>query len=136
MNEPVGNYTFRQTFTLTSSAGAMLTGGFAADDHACVTLNGGSAQCTPGGYAAIQYTPFEFTTGFQAGTNTLDFVVNNSVGGPTGLEVVVNIEKKLYSFGHGSTGPIPRLVSSAMPPATSTARLTMAVFTAQAQYSS
>lgn len=87
-NLPAGNYTYRQTFTLESIAGATLTGTFAADNQACVTLNGGPAQCTVNGvYGFLQYTNFGFTAGFQVGTNTLDFVVYNEEG-PTGLEVV------------------------------------------------
>ncbi len=108
VDEPIGNYTFQQTFTLTSSAGAILTGNFAADDNACVTLNGGQSQCTPGGEGGYeQYTPFEFTTGFQSGTNTLTFVVNN-VTAAIALEVSVDIEKKLYNFGQGSDGTGPQ----------------------------
>ena len=110
--EPVGSYTFQQTFTLTNSAGAILTGTLAADDNACVTLNGGQSQCTPGGYGGYeQYTPFEFTTGFQVGTNTLDFVVNNLIGA-VALEVVISgptTEKKLHNFGiNGTDGVYPQ----------------------------
>ncbi len=115
VDEPIGNYTFRQTFTLANSAGAMLAGGFAADDNACVTLNGGPAQCTPGGEGGYeQYTPFEFSSGFQTGTNTLDFVVNN-VTAAIALEVAVSNEKKLFSFGHGTDGTSPQaaLISDA-----------------------
>ena len=114
-NSPFGNYTYQQTFTLDGTAGAMLTGEFSSDNQSCVTLNGGPEQCTlGGGLSYLQYTPFTFTTGFQVGINSLDFVVYND-GGPTGLEVVVNPEKKLYSFGHGSDGTNPQagLVSDA-----------------------
>jgi len=112
---PVGNYTYRQTFTLDRTSGAVLTGEFSSDNPSCVTLNGGPAQCTLGGeFSYLQYTPFQFTTGFQVGTNTLDFVVYND-GDPTGLEVAVDVDKKLYSFGHGpdGAGPEAGLISDA-----------------------
>jgi len=87
--EPEGNYTYRQTFTLDSTAGAALAGEFSADNRACMTLNGGHAQCTLGGEESWgRYTSFEFTSGFQVGTNTLDFVVYEEGDSPTGLEVV------------------------------------------------
>ncbi len=113
-NEPVGDYTFRQTFTLASSAGAMLTGVFAADYSSCMSLNGRPAQCSPGWFGYRYYSFFTFTTGFQVGTNTLDVVVHND-GGPTGLEIVVFIEKSLYDFGNGTDGIGPQagLISDA-----------------------
>ncbi len=109
---PEGNYTYRQTFALTSTAGARLTGTFTADNEVCVTLNGGPAQCSQGGvYGYEQYTAFEFTSGFQVGTNTLDYVVYND-GGPTALDVAISgptIAKKLHSFGiHAGDGISPQ----------------------------
>ena len=86
-SSPMGNYTYQQTFTLTSTTGAMLSGEFSADNEVCVSLNGGPTQCAlDGDLSFLQFTSFEFTTGFQVGTNTLTFVVYND-GGPTGLEV-------------------------------------------------
>ena len=107
---PDGNYTYQQTFTLTSTAGAKLIGEWSSDNQSCVTLNGGPAQCTQGGECNLNhYTPFEFTSGFQVGTNTLDFVVYNDTG-PTGLLVEINgtaTEKKLHNFGSGMDGQAP-----------------------------
>ncbi len=105
---PSGNYTYQQIFTLAETTGTMLTGEFAADDSACVTLNGGLRQCTPGGQDGYeQYTTFEFATGFQVGTNTLEFVVNNQPE-YSALEVAVSIENKLHHFGSGRDGAGPR----------------------------
>jgi len=107
---PYGNYTYRQTFTLTSTAGALLLGEWSSDNQSCVTLNGGSSQCTLGGdWSWDQYTEFEFTDGFQVGTNALDIVVYNA-GGPTGLLVEISgaaTEKKLHNFGSGMDGKTP-----------------------------
>jgi len=107
---PIGNYTYRQTFTLTSTAGAQLTGEWSSDNQSCISLNGGPTQCTQGGSLSYyQYTPFLFTEGFQVGTNTLDIVVYND-GGPTGLLIEVSgpaTEKKLHNFGSGMDGKTP-----------------------------
>jgi len=107
---PIGNYTYRQTFTLTSTAGARLIGEWSSDNQSCMSLNGGPPQCTRGeDWSWEQYTPFEFTEGFQVGTNTLDIVVINE-GGPTGLVVEISgmaQEKKLHNFGSGMDGSAP-----------------------------
>ena len=84
---PGGNYDYQTTFI--ASVGT-IKGGVAADNDACLYLNGVAPAnlitCTVNGiYGFSQYTVFSFPV--VVGTrNTLDFVVNN-VSGPTGLEV-------------------------------------------------
>jgi len=86
---PNGNYTFSTTFDLTgySLNGASISGDFAADDSATIFLNGVQIG-SGGGFSFI--TGFGATTGFVAGVNMLTFVVLNSGGGPTGLNVDVS----------------------------------------------
>ena len=83
---PVGNYDYQTTFSLTglNPATAELSGKWAADNNACIFLNGASTgQCV--GFASFgALTPFSITSGFDAGLNTLDFVVTNG-GGPSGV---------------------------------------------------
>ena len=82
----VGNYDYRTTFSLTGDnpATAQLSGSWASDNNACIYLNGvNTGDCTPfAGFSSL--TSFSITSGFVAGTNTLDFVVTNG-GGPTGV---------------------------------------------------
>ena len=87
-NSP-GNYTYRMTFNLTGydPATARLTGQWASDDSGTLKLNG-TTVATQTGYAA--WTAFTITTGFIAGVNTLDFVVNNAAQNPTGLRVEIS----------------------------------------------
>src|SRR6266404_787427 len=84
-----GNYTYRTTFNLTNlnPSTAVLTGQYASDNSATMLLNG--APVGPASTCLCSFTPFTITSGFQAGVNTLDFVVNNagSSANPTGLRV-------------------------------------------------
>jgi hypothetical protein len=86
-----GDYTYPLTF---SRAGfdpgtAQVSGYWAADNTGtAILLNGASTGFTTPSYTPL--TPFTLTSGFVAGTNTLDFVVNQFAGGganPTGLRV-------------------------------------------------
>jgi hypothetical protein len=105
-NAPGGNYTYQETFTLTSPT--FISGEFAADNSACISLNGSpTGICTTGGeYGFNHYTPFEL--GLLSGTNSLDFIVNNQPDGPTGLEVEIGAEtpepSSLLLFGTGVVG--------------------------------
>ncbi|MEP6537590.1 MAG: PEP-CTERM sorting domain-containing protein, partial [Bryobacteraceae bacterium] len=95
-NEGLGNlsgdYTYRTTFNLTgfNAATAVITGRAAADNSVTIKLNGvtiGSAT------SFTAFTSFSASSGFLAGVNTLDFVVNNAVyssANPTGLRVDVS----------------------------------------------
>ena len=91
---PSGNYTYTTTFDLTGyvPGTATITGRWAADNAGLnILLNGNSlGLTTTGGFSA--FTSFSIPTGsgFVAGLNTLDFVVNNFDGpgnNPSGLRV-------------------------------------------------
>jgi hypothetical protein len=93
-NQPAGDYTYRTTFNLSSLAAssASITGKWLADNSALgISLNG-SARSNPGGGFGAFGSKFDLTSGFQAGINTLDFIVNNATNNsntnnPTGLRV-------------------------------------------------
>jgi hypothetical protein len=84
-------YDYRTTFTIGAGldpSTAMISGNIASDDSVEVFLNGHDTGVgLPTFTSAL--TPFSLPTGqfFQAGTNTLDFMVSNSGGGATGLRV-------------------------------------------------
>lgn len=86
----VGAYVYRTTFDLNgfNAATALIQGGWSTDnDGLDIVINGISlGYTTPGGQFAAGLSGFSVTSGFVAGINTLDFVVNNQ-GGPTGLRV-------------------------------------------------
>ena len=95
LDGPDGNYTYQATFNLTgfNASTASLIGQFASDNQeVAVYLNGvsesftQSAACISSGICYESWTPLSITSGFVAGLNTLDFVVNNA-GGPTALRV-------------------------------------------------
>lgn len=82
---PVGNYDYRTTFQLSAleAAGATIDGQWSVDNTGTsIMLNGVSVANTAVDFKAF-YT-LSVHSGFVAGNNTLDFIVNNS-GGPTGL---------------------------------------------------
>lgn len=85
----LGDYTYRITFNLEGldPATARIAGMWAADDGGTdILINGQSTgQTTASGFTAL--TPFSITTGFIAGLNTLDFRLNNSAVGYTGLRI-------------------------------------------------
>jgi PEP-CTERM motif len=72
-----GTYDFQLIFSLTglNAATAQITGQFAADNHVSATkINGTTVGgATNDSYSA--YSSFSITSGFVAGTNTLDFLV-------------------------------------------------------------
>ncbi|HOB97542.1 MAG TPA: immunoglobulin domain-containing protein [Verrucomicrobiota bacterium] len=91
-----GDYTYRTTFDLTGidPAKFQLIGGWATDNAGLgIVLNGTSTGLqNPAQFASL--TAFTLTSGFVAGVNTLDFIVNNApdpnnpeLPGPTGLRV-------------------------------------------------
>src|ERR1035441_6578449 len=103
VNAPTGNYDYQTTFNLSFRVDpktAILTGQFAADNDACIKLNGSpTLVCTKKVFGFSKLTNFTIgpcpggpncgSGGFLSGTNTLDFVVNNDEGGPTGLVVAI-----------------------------------------------
>ncbi len=87
---PAGVYDYQTTFNISGDPlTAQLMGHWASDNDACIYLNGANTgSCT--GFADFgKLTDFSITSGFQTGTNTLDFIVNNG-GGPTGLFVEIS----------------------------------------------
>lgn len=106
-NWPVGNYDYQITFTIPPAdnpATAQLSGMWASDNDACIDLNGtNTGQCTS--FAAFDaLSPFSITSGFMAGVNTLDFIVDNG-GGPTG--VIVEISGTVSAVGTTPAVPEP-----------------------------
>ncbi len=88
VNGPFGNYTYRTTFDLTGfdPSTAKITGLWSSDDYGVnIVLN----TTNLGGFsnfgASSIFTPFSISSGFQSGINTLDFIIDNRGGGPTGL---------------------------------------------------
>lgn len=83
---PAGNYVYRTTFFLPSGASNVVVSGlWATDDWGTdILINGNSTGQVSAGFTSL--VPFVVTSGFQAGPNSLDFLVTNA-GGPTGLRV-------------------------------------------------
>jgi hypothetical protein len=84
---PNGNYLYRTTFTLPANfVSATISGLWATDDPGLdILINGNSTGQLSAGFATL--VPFSVTSGFNVGLNTLDFLVANVGGGPTGLRV-------------------------------------------------
>ena len=84
-----GFYTYRLFFNLPTAAGASFTGRFAADNVVDgVYLNGVNISSGGGGFSF--WTNFAATSGFNAGSNNLEFDVRNFAqngGNPAGLRV-------------------------------------------------
>lgn len=84
-----GDYTYRLTFNLSNydPANTVLCGQWATDNSGVnIFINGTPTGQTVSGFGA--FATFVVDSGFVAGLNTLDFVVNNAApAGPTGLRV-------------------------------------------------
>jgi hypothetical protein len=107
----VGNYTYRLSFSLAgfNPATAIVRGVWASDNTTtAVLLNGQATGITgPSNFASQPNAPFLLTSGFVAGVNTLDFVVNNNALGPSGIRVEVSGTAQLS--GTGQPGRVLRL---------------------------
>lgn len=81
-----GDYVYRYVFSLAGfdPSSVVINGRWAADDTGVILLNGQTTSQTVSGFQS--YTNFTLQGGFVAGTNQIDFKVNNG-GGPTGLRV-------------------------------------------------
>jgi hypothetical protein len=83
----IADYVYELTFSLAGldAATAAITGQWSTDDSGVnILVNGQSTGLSASGYTG--FSSFAITSGFIAGTNTLDFIVHN-IGGPTGLRV-------------------------------------------------
>lgn len=82
-------YTYRTTFDLTgfNPASASFFGRWASDDYGVEIYLNGVAQNIADHPSYTTWSSFSVNSGFISGVNTLDFVVLNSGGGPTGLRV-------------------------------------------------
>jgi hypothetical protein len=110
LDGPVGHYVYETTFTLgagVNPATASITGNYSTDNEGVdILINGHSTGITNGSTDTGQYMswwPFSISSGFAAGINTLEFVVNND-GGPTALRVEMT----------GTVATIPELSTWAM----------------------
>ena len=96
-NEPEGQYLYRFSFNMADSSGnaldpttAVVTGSWAADDGADLSLNGFPLATNSSNSSYQTLISFNISSHFQNGTNTLDFLVTNAnapVPNPTGLLV-------------------------------------------------
>ena len=107
--EPPGAYVYRTTFNLTGfdPATVQVTGRMLADDQITdVQLNGKSLGITASGFTS--WTSLNIGSGFQAGTNTLDFLVTNggSSNNPSGLRVELSGTGKAVSTPPATLGEI------------------------------
>lgn len=92
-NSPFGDYTYRTTFALaggTNLNAVTLSFQIAVDNSLVrINLNGVNTGLSSAASFNAWSSPMSITTGFQTGTNTLDFVINNASTGanPQGLRV-------------------------------------------------
>jgi PEP-CTERM motif-containing protein len=87
---PAEYYTYQTTFTLAGldASTAQLSGTLAADDSVAVFLNGKQVLRSLGTWTQI--ADFSINQSFVSGLNTLDLVIHNSGGGPTGLDMAIS----------------------------------------------
>ena len=102
--------TFRTTFTLAAGMDpltAMITGMWSTDNLGLdILVNGVSSGMTSPTFTV--FTPFTLASGFMAGTNTIDFVVQNQ-GGPGGLNVT-DLQGTARALGPSTTVPEPATI--------------------------
>lgn len=94
-----GNYTYRTTFSLPDTFNpltdtASITGMWASDNSGlAILINGNNTGnsipygCQYGPCSFQVFSPLSITTGFQAGLNTLDFIIWQPGGNYTGMHV-------------------------------------------------
>lgn len=82
--------TYSTTFSVSGNPSAVtLNVTLAADDYVDVELNGNFVFTHPSTVMWNAPVSFLISSGFVSGTNTLEFLVSNSGGGPTGLVVAI-----------------------------------------------
>jgi len=84
-----GDYTYELTFDLTNfdPTTASITGNWATDNGGLDILINNISTGSANTIQFTAFTPFSITSGFSAGLNTIDFVLNNAALGYTGLRV-------------------------------------------------
>jgi len=87
---PGGDYIYRLSFDLTGFdfSTVSIAGKWGVDNGGTIRLNGVNTGFNTTSYNPL--VPFSFSSGFHAGVNDLDFVINNYASGgsnPTGLRV-------------------------------------------------
>lgn len=91
---PQGDYIFRTTFDLTgfNYTTAAISGGWSTDNAGIdIKLNGVSKGGAHASNFDSGFSAFSLTSGFIAGINTIDFVVNNA-SGASGNPVALRVE--------------------------------------------
>ncbi len=92
-NWSTGTYDYQTTFSLDGldPATAVLSGLWTSDNSGCIYLNGVDTNDCVGDGDFRALTPFSIYSGFVAGINNLDFVVENggTYPNPTGLLVEI-----------------------------------------------
>ena len=115
---PAGLYTYRLSFNLTGidPNTVVVTGNWGCDNiGSAIRINGVTVGFSPPGYNPL--SAFSVASGFVAGINQLDFVVNNySAGGsnPTGLRVQGISGSGTATVGVGDS-PVPGGVELSRP---------------------
>ena len=84
---PVGDYSYKTTFTLPSFSEASIVGQLSVDDRITDILINGVSVGNPVPLSSwTTVSRFSISTGFVVGTNTIEFKLH-SIGGPTGLQI-------------------------------------------------
>jgi len=109
--EPPGSYVYRTTFSLAGldPSTVQITGQMLADDRVTdVRINGTLLGLAASGFAS--WTPLSIKSGFQAGVNTLDFLLTNAgtSNNPSGLRVELS--------GTGNAAPLTLSSITVSPP--------------------
>jgi len=90
-NAPNGSYTYRTTFSLAADGPVSFSGRWATDDQGSdILIDGAHAITTSVSMSFSDWTPFSLSGVGHAGTNTIDFIVRNTGGAPSGLRVEFN----------------------------------------------
>lgn len=89
---PLGDYTYRTTFDLTGrdTNTVIINGRWASDNWGTTVRVNGNVVTTPPSFNYNAWTAFTLASTnatFLPGLNTLEFVVNNDLAGPTGLRL-------------------------------------------------
>ncbi len=116
----LGPFDYQTKFDLTGldPATAALKGLWSSDNQAVIKLNGVTTGITTGSQAFGALSNFSITSGFIAGSNTLDFIVTNIpiIGGPnnpTGLDVAITGTASLLYNQTYILQPLPTTITAA-----------------------